>query len=356
MKNKESKKQIKVFLFSLLLNLIFYRIIYFTGGTTYPFPHLFYIVIAFAALCGNWFNTLFTSIMSSVLVSYWLMPLNIEKQISQGYFPWIFRSLIFISIGVIIKISVDLMRRRNNLLTKKSDQLYKFQESTFRAILNLSETKDPETTGNHLERMTAYAKVLLKDINMPADDKEDIILGMSFHDIGKVGIPDEVLLKPDKLTSQEYEIMKEHTVIGGEIIELIKKSVINTEEELLNRVQVIKDLVYYHHERPDGKGYPKGLKGDEIPFAAKVTSICDVYDALSSKRPYKEPLPHKKCVEIIKKGKGTQFDKNLVEEFLKVHNEFKEIANNLIANNNTKNEKLMQSIEKINSIKSNSIT
>jgi len=340
MENIEKPNQIFIFFISILLNFIFYYIVLKTGGTSYPFPHLYYIVILVVALFGNWINVMFTSILSSVLMSYWFMPHMVLGNIPQNHYSWIFRAMIFICVAIITKISTDKIRKKNQLLFKKSKELTKFQVWTFKSILELAESNDPETTGAHLQRMSSYAKVLMRDMDIPQWQKDYICDYIAFHDIGKVGIPDYILNKPGKLTEGEFQIMKKHTILGGEILEKIENSISN-DEELKKAIIIAKELTYYHHERPDGKGYPFGLTGDKIPLAAKITALCDVYDALSTKRSYKEIFSHEECVRIIIDGKGTQFDEDIVDHFLKVEGEFKEIAEKLrdIEVNSIKNNK-----------------
>ena len=142
------------------------------------------------------------------------------------------------------------------------------------------------------------------------------------HDIGKVGIPDVILLKPGPLTVDEYRIMKTHTLLGKEALE-------KTEHRLgieVGFLKIAKEIVYSHHERWDGEGYPQRLSGEEIPIAARLMAIADVYDAIISRRIYKEPVPHAQAVEIIRVEKGQHFDPDITEAFLSVQDDFKEIA------------------------------
>jgi len=142
------------------------------------------------------------------------------------------------------------------------------------------------------------------------------------HDIGKVGIPDRILLKPARLDPEEFEIMKRHTTLGRDAIIAAERS-LRTELPFLSRV---KSIAYSHHEKWDGSGYPEGLSGDEIPLAARIMAVADVYDALTSRRLYKQPVPHDQAVETICQDKGTHFDPDLVDAFLEVAEDFKTIA------------------------------
>lgn len=316
-----------VFVIVVIICLFCYWIVYYTGGTALPYPHLFYFPIILAAQFGNWKIVIFTSVLSSLMMSYWGMPLEIEEGIKQAHFSWFFRSFMYVTLSIIVKINTDKIRNKNIMLIKKSNNLIAIQQSAFAGLLNLAEFRDADTTGKHLERLTYYAEILLNNMTLSQKMKDSIMLYISYHDIGKVAIPDSILLKPDKLTTEEFEVIKGHTIIGGKIIEEIEKSIPADEVDLQEMMKIAKDIAYFHHERPDGLGYPYGLKADEIPISAKITALCDVYDALASDRPYKKAISHEECVEIIKKGRGTQFDCEIVDVFLLNQDEFRNVLN-----------------------------
>ena len=198
------------------------------------------------------------------------------------------------------------------------------QMETILALANLAQSRD-DYTGMHLDRMQKYAYVLIKEMQKNPKYKDvitdefvaDVTAATPLHDIGKIGIPDKVLLKPGKLTEQEYDVIKTHTLIGDETLD----NVVNTFGDN-TFLQVGKKIVRSHHERPDGTGYPDGLKCDEIPLEASVMAIADVYDALRPKKVYKPAISHEKAIEIIKNGKGTQFLADAVDAFLNVEKVF----------------------------------
>jgi len=142
------------------------------------------------------------------------------------------------------------------------------------------------------------------------------------HDIGKVGIPDKILLKPGKHTPEEFEIMKTHTTLGRDAI-IAAEKLLQTPSSFL---QFAREIAYTHHEKYDGTGHPQGLSGNDIPISGRLMALADVYDALISKRIYKEAIPHEKAVAIIKEGAGNHFDAQVVEAFLQINEQFKEIA------------------------------
>ncbi|MDH5229558.1 MAG: response regulator [Gammaproteobacteria bacterium] len=198
------------------------------------------------------------------------------------------------------------------------------QHASILAMSKLAESKDPDT-GEHLDRMREYCKVIsqvlgkldkFKDI---IDKKyiETIHAASPLHDIGKVGIPDPILLKPGKLSDDEWVIMKMHPSIGAETLRTVDK------KHPGNALIVMGiEIAECHHERWDGKGYPHGLSGEDIPLAARILALGDVYDALTSKRCYKDAFTHEKSAEIIAEGKGTQFDPDVVDAFLAAQDEF----------------------------------
>jgi len=198
------------------------------------------------------------------------------------------------------------------------------QMSMIFATSKLAESKDPET-GAHLERMQIFCKVLseylaktepFKDVITP-EYIECIYAASSLHDIGKVGIPDNVLLKPGKLTDNEWEIMRTHTIIGANTL----RAVIDKHPgNAFIRMGI--EIAESHHEKWDGSGYPFGLKGDAIPLAARILAMADVYDALTSVRCYKEAFSHEKSREIIVQGAETHFDPRIVEAFLNCEDQF----------------------------------
>lgn len=196
------------------------------------------------------------------------------------------------------------------------------------AISKLAEARDQDT-GNHLDRIRYYSKTLAhflyeQGLFTEIVDEifiENIFLTSMLHDIGKIGIPDAVLLKPGKLNDDEFEIMKKHTVIGYETL----KEAAGTLPRV-SYLQMSADIARYHHERYDGSGYPVGIKGVDIPLAARIVALADVYDALISKRVYKEAFSHEIAKQIILDGRSKHFDPILVDAFIACEEIFIDIA------------------------------
>lgn len=218
-----------------------------------------------------------------------------------------------------VKVRVKAGERVINLQSK---------ETVIFALAKLAESRD-EDTGNHLQRVRYYSKYLAETLmQMPGVSPEldarlieNIFLTSSLHDIGKVGIPDYILLKPGRLDDKEFNIMKSHTVIG---FETLTEALYKTPEA--SYLHVAAEIARHHHEKFDGSGYPDGLSGEQIPVASRIFALSDVYDALVSKRPYKEPFTHDRARSIIVEGRGSHFDPQVVDAFLACEERFIEVC------------------------------
>ncbi len=230
-----------------------------------------------------------------------------------------------------IKNHLALKYHRDNLelmVAERTRMLNLTQDVTIESLGNLAEYRDQET-GGHIKRTKGYVKSLAMNIinnkrfNSTLTNEYIELLAKSapLHDIGKVGVPDSILLKPGKLTDEEFEEMKKHTIYGRDIIAASEKSL--GEESFLT---LAREIAYSHHEKWDGSGYPEGVSGDDIPLSGRIMAIADVYDALISKRVYKAPFPHAKAVEIIAGGKGSHFDPDIAQAFIENENQFRMIA------------------------------
>lgn len=319
------RRKLKPFLLALGACIGIYGVVYYAGGTRTPYPHLYYFPIMLAALTGTWVETLLIAGASAFLMSAWMMPMSVAEAIPQTTMGGLFRAMMFFLVAVFLKLATDAKQKHQDTILKTTRQMDLFSQSTLNAILQLAETKDPDSTGRHLDRISVFAKILLEELDMPHLEKEDIVRAIALHDIGKVAIPDSILLKPGRLTEEEFAVMRQHSVIGGDILREVERSIQAEDSSLRRLLRTATDIVYYHHERADGKGYPEGLLLEQIPMSARVAALCDVYDALSSARPYKDPYPHEKCVEIIAGERGKHFDPVVVDAFLRVEEQFKTV-------------------------------
>ena len=242
------------------------------------------------------------------IISFLIITLAIL--ISQMIFPELLISSIvpaFCIIALYINIEDPALRR-----------LKFYNNDIVTSFATLVESRD-NSTGSHVKRTRNYVKIILNEIEkahlyssvMTSDFKDHLLNAAPMHDIGKISTPDTILQKPGKLTDEEYAIMKKHAVAGGEIIQEIFKDL--DDKEFLKTAY---DVARYHHERWNGKGYPEGLKETEIPFAARIMAIADVFDAISAERCYRDAMPIDTCFQIIQEGAGKDFDPELVKLFL----------------------------------------
>lgn len=242
------------------------------------------------------------------------------------------RGLILIAIAIIFTMlctrTVELL---SNLIHAVEGQA-KYHNEMVMGFATLVENKDG-STGGHIKRTSLYVKLLAQELKRRGlyDDilteayMENLCKAAPMHDIGKIAIPDSILQKPGKLTNEEFDAMKQHAVRGGEII---RETFGNLEDKAYT--QMAYEVARYHHEKWNGKGYPEGLKRKEIPLAARIMAIADVFDAVSEKRCYRDAMPLDRCFEIIFEGSGQDFEPMLVEVFLDIRDEVEKVHNDAV--------------------------
>jgi len=272
-----------------------------------------------------------TSMIPVIFITALNQDSSEEKGLKLGAVDYITKPFNPALVRVRVKNNLELKKYRDSLETlveERTHQLELTQEVTIRSLASLAETRDNET-GQHLIRTQNYTRMLaekLKEFDkykrvLTKEMLNDIYKSTPLHDIGKVGVPDNILLKPGKLTDEEFEEMKKHTIYGRDAIQKAAASL--GENSFLSMASVI---AYTHHEKWDGSGYPQNLAGEAIPLSGRIMAVADVYDALISRRVYKEAFLHEKAVEIIMSEKGTHFDPLIVDVFFKEQNEFRRIA------------------------------
>ncbi|MFO1263745.1 MAG: two-component system response regulator [Rhodoferax sp.] len=232
-----------------------------------------------------------------------------------------------------VKAAADFLKDKNDYLeaeaVKRTRELAAIQDVTILAMASLAETRDNDT-GNHIRRTQHYVQLLarhLKDhdrFRSFLDERTITLLFKSapLHDIGKVGIPDRILLKPGRFEPHEFEVMKTHCQLGRDAIQ-------HAEDQLgleVDFLKYAKEIAYGHQEKWDGSGYPEGLAGEAIPASARLMAVADVYDALISRRVYKAGMPHEKALAIIREGRGSHFDPDIVDAFLVLADQFQAVA------------------------------
>jgi putative two-component system response regulator len=233
-----------------------------------------------------------------------------------------------------VKNQVKLKNYSDNLeqmVAEKTAEATSTLDNTLQAIANIIEYRNLES-GSHVKRTQYFCQALidyLMESNSPYADELKaiesgiIVKAMALHDVGKIGIPDRILLKPGKLDLDEYEIMKTHTTVGKNIIEEMMKAVTDKDSIYLRHCY---DIAFSHHERYDGKGYPQGLAETKIPLAARLAALSDVYDALVCARVYKSAMSYEDAIKIISDGRGTQFDPVLTDAVVQIQDRFKAIS------------------------------
>ena len=216
-----------------------------------------------------------------------------------------------------------------NEIAKRTREIASIQDVTIMALASLAEARDNET-GAHIRRTQHYVRELARQLRshprfsafLTDETIELLFKSAPLHDIGKVGIPDTILLKPGKLTEEEFAIMKTHTTLGRDALMTAEK-MLETSNSFL---RFAREIAYSHQEKWDGSGYPEGLSGDAIPISARLMAVADVYDALISKRVYKPAFPHEKAMEIIVAGRGTHFDPDMVDAFVDIADRLRNIV------------------------------
>lgn len=230
-----------------------------------------------------------------------------------------------------LKLMREQLKNQNIILekevSKRTKELEETQNVTIHTLANLAETRDPET-GGHIIRTKYYVKILAEELQktnkytfLTDEYIKNLFNCAALHDVGKVAVEDRILKKPGKLTKEEFEDMKKHAYYG-------KNAFMNAEKSLGKNsfLKLATEIAYTHHEKWDGTGYPLGLKGEDIPISGRLMAVADVYDALISKRVYKEAYSHDKVVSIIESESGKHFDPLLVKLFLNIKDKFYEIA------------------------------
>lgn len=225
---------------------------------------------------------------------------------------------------------IKLRDLQNSADKSEVERITNEQMETIFSLAKLAQSKDDDT-GHHLERVKRYCKILAVELTKPIYKQEitrqfikDLELAAPLHDVGKVGIADEIVLKPDKLTEAEFEQMKQHTIIGYNMLKDVQNQFGDSKF-----IKMAMNIARYHHERYDGTGYPNGLSKTDIPLEARILAVADVYDALRTQKPYHDSISHEKAFEVIKGGRELQFDYMMVKALKKVHHEFEKVWDEL---------------------------
>lgn len=230
---------------------------------------------------------------------------------------------------------INRVLKERHMRKKAEDSHEELKQAYIDSIHRLvmaAEFKDDDT-GDHIVRIGEYSRLMAQKLGLSHKEVEILYYTAPMHDVGKIGIPDKILLKPAKLTREEFEIMKSHTVIGAKLLSRSKSLILKTAQE----------IALSHHEKFNGKGYPNQISGEDIPLFCRIVAIADTFDALTSKRPYKDPYPSEMALDIIRNEKGKHFDPKLVDVFMEHFDDFLAIRETIGAFEEVKLEDFMLS-------------
>jgi hypothetical protein len=246
-------------------------------------------------------------------------PFDVEKAKSIRHHSWymllfLFYNPVLALVSFAMVVLFSYIMEYGGYVQKRADETNRIQEEMIMSFAEITENKSGQT-GQHIKRVSEYSKVLAQQLGLTHDQVENIRIASTMHDVGKLLIPSEILEKPGKLTDEEYATIKTHTTLGGKLLENVEG-----EEMRLSRT-----IALQHHERTDGHGYPEGLTGDHISLEGRIVAVADVYDALTSRRSYKDAWSEKDAYDEILKGRGTQFDPTVVDAFIAAHDQILEV-------------------------------
>ncbi len=263
---------------------------------------------------------MFTRMMKYLAEGEKPFDVNVAKHIRHSAY-WLLLFIVynpllgFVSFALMILFSYIM--EYGGYIQERADETNRIQEEMIISFAEITENKSGQT-GQHIKRVSEYSRIIAAQLGLPTEQVENIRIASTMHDVGKILIPSEILEKPGKLTTEEYEVIKTHTTMGGQLLE-------NVEGE---EMQLSRTIALQHHERPDGKGYPKQLTGNEISLEGRIVAVADVYDALTSRRSYKDAWSEDDAYQEIIKGRGTQFDPAVVDAFAAAHEQILEVLAN----------------------------
>lgn len=287
----------------ILLQIGVAVVVYLTGGTQYVYLQFMYIPVAVAGLIfGTRVGTVLGVFAGFALLGP-LMPLNVAENIAQPTLGWTIRLAFLALQGAAAGFVGNLLKRRLQVVEIVADELALTYGRILRSLVELLGERD-DKTADHSERVAYNAIQMGKALGLDGHELETLYWAAVLHDLGKIGIPERILNHPGALSDQDRAEMRRHVEIGQRV--LLQAS---------SEFKPIADIVAVHHERWDGLGYPKGLRGEDIPLAGRILSVLDVFEALTSKRPYRDPLPPAEALEVVRADSGTRFDARIVDTF-----------------------------------------
>lgn len=286
-----------------VLVLLIARLTYATGGTQYPYLHLLYLPIGIAALrLGAWGGVAAAAAAGLAVGPF--MPLDSVAGVAQTTPGWLFRTALFMLNGWVLGLAAQALTHRLRHAVRLRKRIGEVHARSLKLFARLVAERDEPTAG-HCERVARNALTIGKQLGVGTAELPGLYWAGMLHDLGKIGVPELILHKPGRLSSEEFTIMKRHARLGYEVLMTVTHS-----------FEAMAEGVYSHHERMDGTGYPRGLKGEDIPLFGRIVAVADVFEAVTSERPYRHPMPIEEAVELVLGGSGTQFDARVVEAFV----------------------------------------
>lgn len=279
-------------------------LVYATNGTEQPFLHLVYLPIVIASLSLRTVGGVATALAAGLLVLGPLMPLDVTQGLHQTLPNVLYRLIFLLLVAFLVGSFGEGLRRRRLRIERAQARLDTLYGRSLRLFARLVSERDQETSG-HCERVAHNCVVVGRAMGLDPDFLKLLYWSGLLHDLGKLGVPESILHKPGRLSEEEFEVVKRHAALGAEL--------------LLSVSQDFKPLaagVRWHHERWDGRGYPDGLRGEEIPLQARILAVVDVFEAVTSSRPYHRPLELQEARDLIRDGTGTHFDPKVATVFL----------------------------------------
>ncbi|HBI73105.1 MAG TPA: hypothetical protein DEG06_02000 [Lachnospiraceae bacterium] len=310
-------KQSYYLVLAYALSITIAILVYATGGTHNSIVNFMNIPILIASSTNRKSKGVIHAGISGLIVGPF-MPLFTTTGTPQKPLYWVIRMVYFLILSFVVGTFADYYKKEFEKNSRIEKEISESHLATIYALAKLSESRDDET-GTHIERVSELCKILTEKLShhpkysgyINSNYIDNIYIASTLHDIGKVGIPDSILLKPGRLTPGEFEVIKKHTTIGSGILAKVQEKYPSNTFLSLGY-----NIVYYHHENWDGSGYPTGKSKEDIPLSARIMVVVDVYDSLRSKRVYKEAYSHETSLDIILQGKGTHFDPDIVDVFM----------------------------------------
>lgn len=292
--------------FVVALLLLTALVVYQTNGTGQAFLHLAYLPVVVASLTLGLVSGVATALVAGLLVLGPLMPLDVSGGIMQTLPNILYRTLFLVLVALMSGSFAESIRRRRRLAENNHAKLQRLYARNLKLFANLVSERDRETA-DHCERVAHNCVLLGRRLDMSQVELTQLYWSGMLHDLGKLGVPEAILQKPEALTDEEFEIVKRHSNLGADFLISLSRA-----------FEPVAKGVRWHHERWDGSGYPDGLAGENIPLAARVLAVADVFEAVTSDRPYHHAVSTEEALAIIRAGSGSHFDPAIAAEFEKL--------------------------------------